>query len=240
MNELSLFTGAGGGLLGSKLLGHRIVGYVERDAYCQAVIEARIQDGLLDRAPIFGDIRAFLRDGWADRYRGVVDLVSGGFPCPAFSRAARGRNVAENLWGATAECLRRVRPRLAFLENVTGLLEKHRADSGIGRVLGDLAEIGFDAEWGVLSAGAVGAPHKRPRVWVLARHPDRDGESGLPFNAEMAGVQKLEWPDRPGILRVGDGVAGRMDRLGAIGNGQVPAVVRSAWAELLMRSRQAA
>ena len=84
MWELSLFSGAGGGLLASKLLEWRTVGYVEFNEYCQRVIAARIADGHLDPAPIFGDIRAFIADGYAASYSGMVDVVSGGFPCQPF------------------------------------------------------------------------------------------------------------------------------------------------------------
>ena len=83
MRELSLFTGAGGGLLGTKLLGWRPVGYVENSEYCQRVIAARIRDGFLEEAPIFGDIRAFIGEGYAESYQGMVDVLSAGFPCPA-------------------------------------------------------------------------------------------------------------------------------------------------------------
>lgn len=79
--ELSLFSGVGGGLLGTKwLLGWQTVGYVEWDKYCQQVIQARIRDGMLDDAPIFGDIRAFVKEGHAEAYAGNVDVISGGFP----------------------------------------------------------------------------------------------------------------------------------------------------------------
>ena len=76
MRELSLFTGAGGGLLGSILLGWRTVAYVERDPYCQRVLQARIRDGTIDDAPIFDDVRRFDGKPW----RGKVDVVSAGFP----------------------------------------------------------------------------------------------------------------------------------------------------------------
>lgn len=172
MHELSLFSGAGGGLLGTKLLGWRAVGYVERDGYCQAVLEARIRDGLLDPAPIFGDIRAFLRDGWADRYRGLVDVVTAGFPCQPFSVAGKRKACGDerNLWPETAEVLQRVQPAFALLENVPGLLTARSADGHryFGTVLGDLAALGFSAEWGVLGAADVGAPHLRKRLWILA------------------------------------------------------------------------
>ena len=80
LRELSLFTGIGGGVLGSRLLGWETVGYVEWNEYCQRVIKSRIADGLLDDAPIFGDIRSFIAEGHAEAYAGVVDVISGGFP----------------------------------------------------------------------------------------------------------------------------------------------------------------
>ena len=88
MNELSLFSGAGGWLLGTKLLGWRCIGYVEINEYCQKVLAARIKDGYLDRAPIFGDIRGF-NTHWAGRYRGLCDVLTAGFPCQPFSTAGK-------------------------------------------------------------------------------------------------------------------------------------------------------
>ena len=80
LRELSLFSGAGGGLLGGKLLGWRTIGYVEFNEYCQQVLQARIRDGFLDDAPIFGDIREFNEGGHAEAYAGYVDILSAGFP----------------------------------------------------------------------------------------------------------------------------------------------------------------
>ena len=89
MRELSLFSGAGGGLLGTKLLGWEPIGYVEWDDYCQRVIAARIRDGYLPNAPIFGDIKAFIDSGCAELYRGITDVISAGFPCQPFSVAGK-------------------------------------------------------------------------------------------------------------------------------------------------------
>lgn len=198
MRELSLFSGAGGGLLGTKLLGWRAVGYVERDGYCQAVLEARIRDGLLDPAPIFGDVRAFLRDGWADRYRGLVDVVTAGFPCQPFSVAGKRKACGDerNLWPETAEVLQRVQPAFALLENVPGLLSARSADGRhyFGTVLGDLAALGFDAEWGVLGAADVGAPHLRKRLWILAHA----AEPGSQVWADGAGLRQRAAVERGG------------------------------------------
>jgi site-specific DNA-cytosine methylase len=81
MNELSLFSGSGGGLLGTMLLGFTPIGYVEWDDYCQRILASRIKDGILPAAPIFGDIKTFIDSGCAELYRGITDVISGGFPC---------------------------------------------------------------------------------------------------------------------------------------------------------------
>jgi DNA (cytosine-5)-methyltransferase 1 len=163
LRELSLFTGAGG-LLGTKLLGWQTVGYVEWEAYCQQVIAQRIADGCLDAAPVFGDIRAFLSDGYAASYTGLVDVITAGFPCQPFSVAGKQRGEADdrNMWPDTAAVIRTVRPRFVLLENVPGLLS-HRY---FGTVLGDLASAGYDCRWRCLSAADCGAPHRRERLWI--------------------------------------------------------------------------
>jgi DNA (cytosine-5)-methyltransferase 1 len=166
MNELSLYSGAGGGLLGTMLLGWNPIGYVEINEYCQQVISQRIADGLLPFAPIFSDVRKFIQSGAANEYRGVTDIVTGGFPCQPFSVAGKRKagDDARNMWPATIEVIRIVRPKYCFLENVRGLL----SSGYFGTILKDLAESGYDARWRVLSANEVGAPHKRDRLWIMA------------------------------------------------------------------------
>ena len=183
MHELSLFTGAGGGLLGTKLLGWKAIGYVEKEPYCQKVIRQRIADGILDAAPIFGDIRAFVSEGYAESYQGLVDVITGGFPCQPFSVAGkqRGHQDERNMWPETIECIRIVRPRYAFLENVPGLLgasgdpgewdmEEAPTDNirYFGTILSGLSEARYDARWITLGADDVGANHRRKRVWIVA------------------------------------------------------------------------
>jgi len=172
VNELSLFSGAGGGLLGTKLLGFRAVGYVENNTYCQQILAQRIEDGFLDEAPIFGDIRQFIKSGAVKKYQGFVEVVTAGFPCQPFSVAGKkkGKDDERNLWPETLAVICAVRPRYALLENVPGLL-----NSGyFPEILGSLAESGFDVRWDCISAAAVGAPHRRDRLWILAKsqHPD--------------------------------------------------------------------
>lgn len=176
MRELSLFTGAGGGVLGTHLLGFQCLGYVEYEKYCQKIIAQRIKDGIFNEAPIFGDIRTFVSEGYAKSYQGMVDVVSAGFPCQPFSVAGKreASNDERDMWPATLDVIKAVQPRFCFLENVPGLLSATVDDTAgrsihyFGAILRDLAESGYDAKWCVLGADDVGAPHHRKRLWVLA------------------------------------------------------------------------
>ena len=241
MRELSLFTGAGGGLLGTKLLGWNHVGYVEFNEYCQKVIAQRIADGHLDRAPIFTDVREFVQSGAAEQYRGIADVVSGGFPCQPFSVAGsrKAEDDSRNMWPATADIIRIVRPARVLLENVPGLLGFDYAKS----IFADLAEMGYVGRYGVISAADVGAPHKRERLWVIAnakcqRLPRSRslGESSDTAQGDYREADRLvdafQGKALPFVCRSHDGDANRVDRLKAIGNAQVPACVVKAW-ELL-------
>jgi DNA (cytosine-5)-methyltransferase 1 len=165
VNELALFAGSGGGILGGVLSGFRTVCAVEWDAYCQAVLLARQADGLLERFPIWDNVRTFQGADW----RGKVDVITAGFPCQPFSSAGKrkGEGDDRNGWPDTIRIIREVGPRYALLENVPGLLNW---DGGryFGEILGELSESGFDARWKVISANEIGAPHKRDRLWILA------------------------------------------------------------------------
>ena len=158
MNELSLFTGAGGGLLGTHLLGWRPVGYVEWNEYCQRVIAARIADGYLPAAPIFTDVREFVQSGAAEQYRGIADVVTGGFPCQPFSVAGKQQAADDerNMWPATRDVIRIVQPASVLLENVPGLI----SCGYLGTVIADLAALGYVGQWGVIGAADAGAPHR--------------------------------------------------------------------------------
>lgn len=225
MRELSLFSGAGGGLLASHLLGWTPVGYVEIDDYCQRVIAARIEDGILPNAPIFSDIKAFIDDGYAWSYAGLVEVVTGGFPCQPFSSAARGRNRMDlDLWPQMRRVVEIVEPEWVFAENVK-LAPIEAAER-------DLRAIGYRTRFATASAAALGAPHHRPRYWLVA-HANSQSESRCAKHGEVASLCRLPsvdwWEDDPHPLGMDDGLAYRMDRLRAIGNGQVPAVARAAW-----------
>lgn len=282
MNELSLFTGAGGGLLGTHLLGWRPVGYVEWNEYCQRVIAARIADGYLPAAPIFTDVREFVQSGAAEQYRGIADVVTGGFPCQPFSVAGKQQAADDerNMWPATRDVIRIVQPASVLLENVPGLI----SCGYLGTVIADLAALGYVGQWGVIGAADAGAPHRRDRLWIMAhaKSVQRDGSKHYGFRylegarenfgrlcesgngsdcADVANSDGIRssgswWAFDPGdsapsgdreinrtfyesrwgiesrMGRVANGVAYRVDRLKAIGNGQVPAVVARAWREL--------
>jgi DNA (cytosine-5)-methyltransferase 1 len=175
-----------------------------------------------------------------------------------------------------ARIIREIRPRHVFVENspvLTSRGPRHvfvenspvLTSRGLHRVLGDLAEMGFDARWGVLGAHHAGAPHKRDRIWILASYADRYSKPAQPVDDEASRVSSVESPDpsgdrlegqqqggtetgptngpgdgshpswwevEPDVGRVADGVASRVDRLQALGNGQVPAVACLAWQAL--------
>lgn len=166
MNELALFAGTGGGILGGKLLGWRTVCAIERDAYAAQVLAQRQNDGILEAFPIWSDITNFDGKPW----QGIVDVVSGGFPCQDISAAGKGAGIEgarSGMWKEMARIIGEVRPQYAFVENSPMLTTR-----GLGTVLADLASMGFDAEWGVLSAADVGANHQRERIWIVAKQRD--------------------------------------------------------------------
>ena len=238
MNELALFAGAGGGVLAGKMLGWRTVCAVELDDYARRVLIARQDDGSLDPFPIWDDIRTFDGRPWS----GLVDVVSGGFPCQDISVAGKGAGldgVRSGLWSEFARIIREVRPQFVLVENSPALTSR-----GLGRVLGDLATLGYDAEWGVLGADAVGAPHRRERIWIVAadadglRQPQPQGLERDKRRRACDGSREdgaAWWATEPDVGRVAHGVAARVDRLQCLGNGQVPQCAAEAWRQLVAR-----
>ena len=229
MNELALFAGCGGGILASNLIGNRVVCAVERDEYCQHVLVQRQNDKLLEPFPIWDDICTFRGELW----RGSVDVVSGGFPCQAFSTAAHGNNLAEkNLWGQMCRVIGEVCPEYVFAENVS--------EKAIAQAKYDLETDGYRCEFIKLSAKDLGADHIRDRYWLLA-HSNMHSKLRSEVYAETQRVQEFRnsvWETFPGELRVPDGVAYRMDRLKAVGNGQVPAVAAIAYLTLMNKLKE--
>ncbi len=176
LNVLSLFSGIEGLGTGIRIAvpGSRVVGYVEQDHYCQQVLLARMRDGSLDTAPIYGDVRTFDGKHW----RGFVHLICGGFPCQDISNAGQRAGISgerSGLWSHFARLVGEIRPRYVYVENVAAILGR-----GMDTVLGDLSDLGYDSVWGVVSAAEVGAPHLRKRVFILAHSRcqcDREDQS---------------------------------------------------------------
>ncbi|OLY75749.1 DNA methyltransferase [Pseudomonas sp. ATCC PTA-122608] len=236
MNELALFSGAGGGILGGQLMGWRTVCAVECDAYAAQVLAQRQNDRAQPAFPIWSDVCSFNGRPW----RGIVDVVSGGFPCQDISIQGRGAGIEgarSGLWKEMARIVDEVRPTYVWLENSPMLVTR-----GLALVLGDLAKMGYDAQWCRVSASECGAPHKRDRIWLLA-YPNSEYGQGIITQVAEAQVWQgsnerqtgpcgdgvRRWPTEPGVGRVVDGLAQRVDRIKALGNGQVPRVVASAF-----------
>lgn len=219
MRELALFAGAGGGILGGRLLGWRTICAVELSEYRRAILERRQIDGILAGFPMWDDIRTF--DGLP--WRGRVDVVSGGFPCQAYSTAARGRNVADDLWPEMRRVVAEVAPRFVFAENVSRRAINAAAD--------DLEAMGYETNCIALSAADLGADHARKRYWLRA-YADDESELRGTVDAEVASLQSIcssVWSSEPGSPRVADGLARRVERLEATGDGQVAIVAAAAW-----------
>ena len=247
-NVLSLCTGIGGLDLGvGSVLPTRTVCYVEREYACCQLLAHRMAEGSLDAAPICTDLHGFSGCEW----RGSVDLVTCGYPCQPYSNAGamRGGDDERDLWPEVRRVLREVGPGVVFLENVPGHLRL-----GFDRVLGDLADLGFDAEWGLVRASDVGAPHRRERLFVLgytdrARLPRRV-RPGVKYSVQghaWPGGPESDWSkvdeqDWPAIERQlcgeTDGLPKRVDRLRALGNAVVPQQAAYAFELLLRRALQ--
>ena len=176
----SLFAGIGGIDLGLERAGWTGRWQVEWDEYCQHVLAHHWPD-----IPRYGDITAV---DWSTVE--PVDLIAGGFPCQPFSVAGRrkGTNDERWLWPEFARAIGALRPAFVLVENVPGLL----AGGGMGGVLGGLAELGYDAEWDSIPAAAVGAPHLRYRVWIVAYRAElgravADADLWRPFDSVRSG-----------------------------------------------------
>jgi DNA (cytosine-5)-methyltransferase 1 len=267
MNVLDLFSGIGGFSLGLERAGMRTVAFCEIDPYCRRVLHKHWPD-----VPVFGDVRNLtakvlantigntLRDQprRRDGARGTntsepqhngsqwIDVIAGGFPCQDISVAGKGAGLGgehSGLWSEYARIIGEVRPRYVIVENVAALLGR-----GLARVLGDLAALGFDAEWHCIPASAVGAPHRRDRIWIVAYACDpgrrRQSANGGMANSvsersqgsiwtKLLGLSEWEhqpsggsshWLAEPDVGRVAHGVSNRVDRLRALGNAVVPQI----------------
>jgi DNA (cytosine-5)-methyltransferase 1 len=244
LRVLSLFAGIGGFDLGlERTGGFKTVAFCEIDEKARAVL-CKHWPGV----PIYDDVRTLTKERLAAD--GVaVDVIAGGFPCQDMSLAGRGAGIdgeRSGLWGEYSRLVREIRPLYVIVENVAALLGR-----GLDRILRDLAESGYDAEWECLGAYHVGAPHIRDRLWLIA-YPGSEQHKGQSAPIEWAIATGLScadsrfrrhwmasgkisagrhgpiygdgWAAEPALDRVAYGVPGRVDRLKQLGNAVVPQI----------------
>ena len=181
-NIISFCTGYGGLELGIRRAGVdvRVICNVEIEAFVQANLVAKIEEGRMDNAPIWTDLKTFP----AREFRGKIHGLIGGYPCQPFSSAGKrqGEKDPRHLWPYILKHVRAIRPVWCFWENVAG-----HTTMGLWRVLSDLEEEGYRCAWGIFSAEEVGAPHQRKRVFILA---NRGGLRSTPgISGQIAGQE---------------------------------------------------
>ena len=159
-NVLDLFSGIGGFSLGLERAGMRTVAFVEIDEFCQKVLKKHWPD-----VPVFSDIRNFSKEVFNER----VDLICGGFPCQPFSVAGKRKGKEDNryLWDEMFRVIQDFKPRWVIAENVYGILSIERGVV-FEQVCIDLESEGYEVQPFIIPACAVGAPHRRDRVWIIA------------------------------------------------------------------------
>jgi DNA (cytosine-5)-methyltransferase 1 len=237
LRTFHLFCGAGGGVLADILLGHIPVGACEIEEYPRNVLLQRQRDGILPPFPIWDDIRTLDGRPW----RGLVDVVAGGFPCQDISAAGKGAGIdgdRSGMWREMRRVVGEIRPRKVFVENSPLLVGR-----GLARVIGDLTEMRYSSRWCVLGAGHIGAWHLRERLWLVAtddlqervkgeRQEPIQREFRIPGSENVGRFEDLQSrSDLPEPLIRGDrnGVPAFVDRIAAIGNAQCPQVAATAW-----------
>jgi DNA (cytosine-5)-methyltransferase 1 len=237
---LSLFSGIGGLDLGLERAGMRCVGQVEIDPFCRRVLAKH-----WPRIWRHDDVRTLTGDMICE-HCGHVDLICGGFPCQGISAAnykAKGLDDERSgLWREYHRLVCEMRPRWIVAENVAALTFR-----GLGTVLSDLSACGYDAEWQVIQAHMLGAPHQRDRLFIVAyttgercKENEVFDRSPLEATGEKQNARLRRWPgqrqhspalpDRvrwcpdSSVCRVADGVPDRLDRYKSLGNAVVPQV----------------
>ena len=240
MNVLDLFSGIGGLSLGLERTGMRTIAFCEIEPFCRAVLRKHWPN-----VPQYDDVRTLTAERLKQDGIGPVDLICGGFPCQDISVAGRGAGITgsrSGLWSEFSRLIGEIRPRYAIVENVAALLGR-----GMGVVLGDLVEIGYDAEWHCIPASYVGAPHRRDRIWIIS-YPNGSNATGI-RESLVENAHPYEWTPTETVeewngwldelvsgnvaqradsyaqaLRILDAIPNRLDRLASLGNAVVPQI----------------
>lgn len=239
LRTFHLFAGAGGGILADLLLGHLPVGACEIEPYPRNVLLARQRDGILPAFPIWDDVCTLDGKPW----RGSVDVLCGGFPCQDLSNQGANHGAKQGiggkrsgLWSEYKRLIGEIKPKFVFAENSPNLRTR-----GLVTVLKNLASLGYDARWCRLGGCHAGADHRRERIWLLAyKSSDRlegrdnrnqEGQRQATTRSVARLCEGEVWNDLPSPDAFGhaNGMAGKLDRLKASGNGQIPQVAALAW-----------
>lgn len=245
MNGLALCSGIGGIELGLRFVvpTYRTICYVERETYVAGILVSRMEDATMDQTPIWSDVKTFDGRPWGK----VVDIVTAGYPCQPYSVAGRrmGESDSRNVWPDIRRIVGEVKPTFVFCENVSAHLSL-----GFEQIAKDMGKLGFKIAVGVFTAWAVGACHKRERLFWLATHADDQGLEGWnsgglqecsnkrsSWKACSLSTEKRKrigrWPIESALCGSDDDVPNRMDRLRALGNAVVPQVAARAFIVLL-------
>ena len=206
LRVLDLFSGIGGFSIGLERAGMQTVAFCELHSFCQAVLRKN-----WPKIPIYDDIRTLTANRLATDGITDISVIAGGFPCQDISVAGKGTGLAgerSGLWREYARLIGELRPRYVIVENVAALLYR-----GLGEVLGDLATLGYDAEWHCIPASYVGAPHRRDRIWIVA-YPDSKSTSR---SIDSCIVKRGQAPASEGSMDIGDtscsGARSRMENV---------------------------
>ncbi len=212
LTHLDLFSGIGGFALAAEEIGFRTIGFCELAEYPAKVLKHHWPS-----VPNHGDIR---------NIKGIkADLVTGGFPCQPFTTLGQRRGKADDrwLWPEMCRVIADAEPAWIVGENVAGFIQV-----GLETVLSDLAGLGFEAWPVVIPACAIGAHHRRDRVWILAWNPDRAavvaGKTLSDIDADS--IRGARRPTMPVLHRAANGIPAKLDRLHGLGNAIVPQVAR--------------
>jgi DNA (cytosine-5)-methyltransferase 1 len=217
MNVLDLFSGIGGFSIGLERAGMRTVAFCEIDPHARAVLQKHWPD-----VPVFTDVSTLSKDDINEQ----IDILAGGFPCQDISMAGLGAGLAgerSGLWFQYHRLIDEIRPRYAIIENVSALRSR-----GLDQVLWSLSQIGYDAEWHCIPAAALGAPHQRDRVWIVAYPHSTYGEgrrlSSRAYAKYADVVSAGWWTVEPSVGRVANGLPRQSHRLKQLGNAVVPQI----------------